>query len=190
MVDRRQRNNRTAVTPAHKQKIRSSWFSASRLPALSESGVFQLYKVVLAPPAAFCLEGLWAGLVLAMVTEYGFSHRKWVIMQERCYENEEIKLQVHLRAVAALSHFFFFSCDGQPLPVLSFGLFFFSFPLVPIIPSIAIIMYESLDKFSAFIENSITVTLSQSAVRSNWFELWLLLQYEWSLWLYIELLER
>jgi len=41
-----------------------------------QSRVFLLYEVVLAPPAAFCLEGLWAGLLLAMVIEYGIGHRK------------------------------------------------------------------------------------------------------------------
>lgn len=42
-----------------------------------------------------------------MVIEYKVSHRKRVIFQEHCYENKEIKIQVHIRAVAALSLYFF-----------------------------------------------------------------------------------
>lgn len=54
--------------------------------------LFQLNEVVLAQPAAFCSEDLWAGLTLAMVIEYKASHRKLVIFQKHCYENKEVEL--------------------------------------------------------------------------------------------------
>lgn len=127
-----------------------SCFSTSGLPSFKNK-VFQLYKVVFALPPAFCLEGFWAGLTLAMVIEYKASHRKRVVFQEHCYENKEIELQVHIRAVAALSLSFFLlslimvgKCLSCPLG------FFVTICLTPVILFIAIPMYckKVLDKFS------------------------------------------
>lgn len=159
-----------------------------------KSGVFRLYEVVFVSPAAFFLEGSWAGLILAVLIERGVGHRKRVMFQERCYENKEIKLRVHIRAVAALSLFFAsLIVVGKLLLSCPLGCFgFLSF--APTISFVAITTdcSEVWDKFSAFHENSIAVKaviLSQNAVRNNWFELWLLLQYEQPLYLYMELLE-
>lgn len=122
-----------------------------------KSRVFQLYEAVLALPAAFYLEDLRAGRSLAMVIEYKVSHRKRVIFQEHCDENEEIKLQVHVRAVAALSLSFFLLSLIVMGKHLSCPLgFFVTICLAPVMVSIVIITYcrKVLDKFSYFDETS------------------------------------
>lgn len=94
------------------------------------------------------------------------------MFQERCYENKEIKLRVHIGAVAALSLFFAsLTVVGKLLLSCPLGCFGFV-SLAPTISSVAITMDCSKvwDKFSAFRENSVAVKaviLSQDAVRNN-----------------------
>lgn len=77
-----------------------------------------------------------------MVIEYKVSHRKRVIFQEHCDENKEIKLQVHIRAVAALSLSFFLLSLTVVGKRLSCPLgFFVAICLAPVILLIVIIMY-------------------------------------------------
>lgn len=111
--------------------------------------------MVLAQPAAFCSEDLWAGLTLAMVIEYKASHRKRVIFQEHFCENKEIELQDHIRAVVALSPSFFLLSLIVASKCLSCLLgFFVTICLAPVILFITITMYcrKVLDKFSSFYE--------------------------------------
>lgn len=107
--------------------------------------------MVLAPPAAFCLDGLWAGPILAMVIEYGFvagneSYFTSAVarMRKLSYKFTSELWQLCLSFLSSL-------IVMHKLLSCLLGCFGFV-SLAPSFPSIAIAMdcSEVLDKFSAF----------------------------------------